>query len=147
MLYRVEREVDINVPPRAFFDVVWDFETYPRFVTGIAATKVIFHEENLKRVEITAKLMGIPFRYELSCERDKDERVHWERTSGAFARAEGSWTLLETRPSGALRIRYENAVDPGLPAPGFMVHYVLETSLPKLLKEFKDRAESKVPRA
>jgi ribosome-associated toxin RatA of RatAB toxin-antitoxin module len=140
MLYRAQREVEVQTTPEAFFDLVWAFERYPEFVTGVAATKVLSREGKDAHVEFTARLMGVPFRYELAMEREAS-RVHWQRVAGAFARAEGAWTLVE-RNGDRCRFRYENAVDPGMPAPGFIVKYVLETSLPKLLDEFKKRAES-----
>jgi ribosome-associated toxin RatA of RatAB toxin-antitoxin module len=136
MLYHVEREVELPAPPGVVFDVVWGFERYPRFVTGVAAVNVLSREASEIHIEITAKLMGIPFRYELACTRDGDRVVRWQRVAGAFARAEGAWTLLGTH-DGRARVRYENAVDPGIPAPGFIVKYVLDTSLPRLLTEFR----------
>ena len=39
-LYHAEREVEIEVSPEVFFDLVWDFEHYPSFVSGVAAAKV-----------------------------------------------------------------------------------------------------------
>ncbi len=140
MLYQAEREVEVQAPPDVFLDLVWDFARYPSFVTGIAATKTLEELERTKRVEVTAKLMGIPFRYVLDCVRE-DARVRWARISGAFSIAEGSWTLV-AQNDGKARFRYENAVDPGVPVPGFIIQYVLDTSLPKLLQEFKAESES-----
>jgi ribosome-associated toxin RatA of RatAB toxin-antitoxin module len=139
-LYHAEREFEIEVSPEVFFDLVWDFEHYPSFVTGIAAARVLARDSRSCRVEITAKLMGIPFRYELAIEREENTAVRWHRVAGAFARAEGAWTLLAQNGKLA-RFRYENAVDPGMPAPGFIVQYVLESALPKLMKEFRAEAE------
>jgi coenzyme Q-binding protein COQ10 len=139
-LYHAEREVEVAAPAEVFFDLVWDFEHYPSFVSGIAATKVLSRDAKNTHVEITAKLMGIPFRYELAIEREDNRQVRWHRVAGAFARAEGSWTLLGADGKTS-RLRYENAVDPGMPAPGFIVKYVLESALPKLMKEFRAEAE------
>ena len=142
MLYRAQREVEVRAQPDAFFDVVWAFEHYPEFVTGVAATKVLSRDPKDAHVEFTARLMGVPFRYELALER-QGSKVVWQRVAGAFARAEGAWTLVE-RNGDLSRFRYENAVDPGIPAPGFIVKYVLNTSLPTLLDEFKKRVESSI---
>jgi coenzyme Q-binding protein COQ10 len=139
MLYHAEREVEVEVPPEVFFDLVWDFENYPSFVSGIAAAKVLSRDAKKSQVEFTAKLMGIPFRYQLAVERE-DGTVRWHRVSGAFKQAQGAWTLLGFDGHKA-RFRYENAVDPGMPAPGFIVQYVLESALPKLMKEFRAEAE------
>lgn len=141
MLYRAHREVEVRTTPEAFFDLVWAFERYPEFVTGVAATKVLSRDAKDAHVEFTARLMGVPFRYELAIEREAS-RIHWKRVAGAFAEAQGSWELVE-RSGDRCRFRYENAVDPGMPAPGFIVQYVLSTSLPKLLDEFRSRAESR----
>jgi ribosome-associated toxin RatA of RatAB toxin-antitoxin module len=140
MLHRAEREIRVATSPKSFLDVVWAFDRYPEFVTGIAAVRVLSREALDCHVEITAKLMGIPFRYELACVREEN-RVHWKRVAGAFRDAQGAWTLLEEQPDSCV-FRYENAVDPGIPVPGFILRYVLETSLPRLLSEFRARIES-----
>jgi ribosome-associated toxin RatA of RatAB toxin-antitoxin module len=140
VLYHAEREVEVEASPEVFFDLVWDFEHYPSFVSGIAAIRVLARNATDCHIEITAKLMGIPFRYELAIERDENRTVRWHRVAGAFAKAQGSWTLLG-RDGKRSRLRYENAVDPGMPAPGFVVQYVLESALPKLMKEFRAEAE------
>lgn len=138
-LYHAEREVEVDAPAEVFFDLVWDFEHYPDFVSGVGACKILARDQRTAQVETTAKLMGIPFRYILAVERDTNV-IRWHRVSGAFARAEGSWTLLGHDGKRA-RFRYENAVDPGMPAPGFIVKFVMESALPKLMKEFRDEAE------
>jgi ribosome-associated toxin RatA of RatAB toxin-antitoxin module len=140
MLYHAEREVEVEASPEVFFDLIWDFEHYPDFVSGIAATKVLSRDSQKCHVEFTAKLMGIPFRYQLEVVREDERTVRWHRVAGAFARAEGAWTYL-ARNGPLARFRYENAVDPGMPAPGFIVQYVLESALPKLMKEFRAEAE------
>lgn len=139
-LYHAEREVEVEASPEVFFDLVWDFEHYPDFVSGVSAAKVLSRSGEKCHVEITAKLVGIPFRYLLAIEREDNKAVRWHRVAGAFARAEGSWTLLAQEGRRA-RFRYENAVDPGMPAPGFIVQYVLESALPKLMTEFRAEAE------
>ena len=139
MLHRAEKEVEVAASPQTFFDVVWEFERYPEFVTGVAATRVRSRDDQQCVVEVTAKLMGIPFRYELACIRE-EKKIHWRRAGGAFKDAQGAWTLIEERLSTCV-FRYENAVDPGLPVPGFILRYVLETSLPRLLSEFRARVE------
>src|SRR5438105_3295376 len=141
MLYHAEREIEVLATPSLFFDLVWDFERYPEFVSDVAGVRVLSREPGEVHVEITARLLWIPFRYELAVSREDDRAVRWQRVAGAFARAEGAWTLVEAR-EGRSRIRYENAVDPGIPAPGFVVQHVLEQSLPKLMKEFRARAET-----
>jgi ribosome-associated toxin RatA of RatAB toxin-antitoxin module len=140
VLYQAEKEVDVQAPPEVFLDLVWDFERYPSFVTGISATRMLRKDARTSQVEVTAKLMGIPFRYVLDCVREEN-RVRWARTSGAFSLAEGSWTLVKEQ-DGRFRYRYENTVDPGVPVPGFIIQYVLDTSLPKLVQEFRAEAES-----
>jgi ribosome-associated toxin RatA of RatAB toxin-antitoxin module len=145
MLYKAEKDVEVEASPEAFFDVIWEFEEYPKFITGIAATRILSRDEKNVHVEVTARLMGIPFRYELGCERDGSRKIWWKRVAGAFARAEGAWTLVEQR-NGRVKIHYENAVDPGVPAPGFIIKYVLETSLPRLLAEVRARVEARASR-
>ena len=44
---------------------------------------------------------------------------------------------------GGQRFRYENAMDPGFAVPHFAVRFVVERSLPRLVREFRERARAK----
>jgi ribosome-associated toxin RatA of RatAB toxin-antitoxin module len=151
VLYEASAEVVVKTSARVFFDVVWDFGRYPEFVSGIQSTEVmkmktLGDESSRALVRVDAGIFGLTFRYVLDCRREAERRITWKRTTGAFSEAFGSWTLVGEQPDGSILARYENAVDPGFPAPAFAVRWIMERQLPTLLAEMRTRAESRVER-
>lgn len=147
MLHSAKRDLEIRSDAHTFFEVIWDFERYPEFITGIDAVRLLERPSAngtgpriLARFD--ASLLGVPFSYVVECERDGDRRVHWKRTAGSFRAARGSWTLVESG-KGKIRVHYENAVDPGFGVPAFAVKWVHERTLPLLLDEIRARVESR----
>ena len=124
------------MPPEALLDVVWAVERYPEFVKGVKRVELREVGAREKLAEFTAGIAGMEFRYVLRCERGPEE-VSWRRVSGSFKDAAGRVTH-----KGERRFEYENALDPGFALPEFAVRFVLERSLPRLIKEFRERARS-----
>lgn len=134
-MYKVSREFDADVPPHYVLDVVWDVETYPEFVKGVSDVELLEDDGGGRRLaRFSAGVTGLSFKYVLEVLRD-EEAVRWQRLSGSFRAAEGSMVHL-----GERRFRYTNALDPGFAVPEFAVRFVLERSLPRLIREFKSRA-------
>lgn len=134
-MYNASRDfVEDSVPPAAVLRAVWEIETYPEFVKGVKRVEVTKREENLLEATFTAGLTGLDFEYVLRCERDETS-VRWKRIRGSFRDASGSMTHL-----GQGRFRYTQKLDPGFAVPGFAVRFVLEHSLPRLIREFRARA-------
>jgi ribosome-associated toxin RatA of RatAB toxin-antitoxin module len=138
-VYNASREfVEDSVPPAALLQAVWEVETYPEFVKGIKRVEVLVREDDRLEAEFTAGLAGLDFQYVLRCERDACE-VRWKRIRGSFRDASGSMTHL-----GQGRFRYTQRLDPGFAVPSFAVRFVLEHSLPRLIREFRSRAAAHV---
>lgn len=134
-VYKAVREFDASgVDPTALLAAVWDVGAYPEFVKGVREVRILRDDGNRLLAEFTAGVAGMDFTYVLSCERDA-EAVRWRRLRGAFRAAEGSMVHL-----GGGRFRYENAMDPGFAVPEFAVRFILERSLPRLIREFLARA-------
>lgn len=133
-MYRGAREFELAVPPDALLSVVWDVRGYPDFVRGIKSVAVLEETERTLLARFTASIAGMDFEYVLSMDRDERE-VRWQRVSGSFKDAGGRMTHL-----GANQFRYENWLDPGFHVPDFAVRLILERNLPRLIREFQDRA-------
>jgi hypothetical protein len=123
-----------DVPASVLLDVVYDVEDYPAFVKGIRAVTLQNQAENTKLAEFRAGVGGMKFSYILFVERLETE-VRWRQLSGTFRSSEGF--LLDL---GGGNFRYHHALDPGFAVPGFGVRFVLERSLPRLIKQFRKRA-------
>jgi uncharacterized membrane protein len=134
-VYTARREFDEPaVTPQQLLDVVWDVAAYPEFVKGVKRVEVLQDDGRRALARFDAGMTGMTFRYVLACEREADE-VRWRRVEGDFRDAAGRVKHL-----GGTRYLYENAMDPGFAVPGFAVRFVLERSLPRLIREFRERA-------
>lgn len=140
-MYRGVREFEQAVPPEALLGVVWDVRAYPEFVRGVKRVEVLEESERAAQARFTASMAGLEFEYVLEMTRDERE-VRWQRVSGSFKDAGGRMTHL-----GGKRFRYENWLDPGFHVPDFAVRLVLERNLPRLIREFQDRATVAAARA
>ena len=137
-VYSASREFhDSDVPPEILLEVVYDVEAYPEFVKGIKTVTVKNRGPNNVVAEFDADMGAMNFRYTLLIERTP-ERVSWRRIAGAFRASEGSMVHL-----GQGKFRYKNAMDPGFAVPGFAVRFVLERTLPRLIKELRARARAR----
>lgn len=135
-MYSASKEfVEDVVSPGLILAAVWDVAAYPEFVKGIKKVKMRQSDGDHALAEFTAGLAGMDFKYVLHCERD-EEQVRWRRVAGSFRQAEGSMTHL-----GSGKFRYWQMLDPGFAVPGFAVRFVLERSLPRLIREFRERAQ------
>ncbi len=136
-LYKATHEFERpEIKPSHLFDAVWNFASYPEFVTGVQAVEVLEDDGKVARAQFTAGLMGVRFQYVLLCKRTRTE-VRWERESGDFQDAQGRMKSL-----GKGKYLYENALDPGFAVPAFAVKMVLKRGMPKLIAEFCRRAKS-----
>ncbi len=139
-MYRGVREFELAVPPEVLLGVVWDVRAYPDYVRGVARVEVLEEHPDRALARFTASMAGLEFDYVLAMERDARE-VRWQRASGSFKDAGGRMTHL-----GGDRFRYENWLDPGFHVPDFAVRLVLERNLPRLIREFQDRARAAAAR-
>lgn len=136
-MYSASREFhDPDVPPETLLEVVYDVESYPEFVKGIKRVTVKNRGPNNVVAEFDADMGAMKFCYTLLVERTS-ESVRWRRIAGSFRASEGSMVHL-----GEGKFRYKNAMDPGFAVPGFAVRFVLERSLPRLIRELRARARS-----
>ena len=130
------RTFTLDVPVQTLLDVVWDVEHYPKFVKGVRKVTILHDGERAREAEFRAGIAGMEFRYVLALERSENS-VRWRRLRGSFRDAAGA-VIHE----GGDTFRYENAMDPGFAAPGFAVRFILERSLPRLIREFCERAKA-----
>jgi hypothetical protein len=138
-VYKAAREFEEDqVAPGDLLDVVYDVASYPEFVKGVRRVEVLQDDGRRALARFTAGVAGMEFSYTLTCERDERE-VRWRQVTGDFRDAAGRVAHL-----GGQRFVYENAMDPGFAVPGFAVRFVLERSLPRLIREFRERARALV---
>lgn len=133
-MYKASTTVELDVPPQLLLDAVWQVEHYPEFVHGVKRVELLAREGDRARARFVATIAGLEFQYELEVRRTPSE-VTWRRMAGSFRDAAGAMRHL-----GGQRFQYENALDPGFAVPELAVRFVLERSLPRLIREFHQRA-------
>jgi ribosome-associated toxin RatA of RatAB toxin-antitoxin module len=138
------RTVDVEVKPDVLFDVITDFESYPKYLgqLGMESNKVISRSDNEAQVRSTVIKMGKEIRYILHYSFDKPNRITWSFVSGDLMKDnQGSWELTPI-PGGGTRAKYSIEVSFGWMVPKMIVNKLAETELPDMLNAFKIRAES-----
>jgi len=140
------RSITINVPAEHLFDLITDYESYPEFIPetlgvevlkrtkkkdGSRVSEVKFDIKVIKQVDYTLRLTEEP-----------NERVSWELVEGRVFKANnGSWDL-KAAAKGKVDATYSVEITLGLLVPQAITNMLVGSSLPKMLEQWKDRAES-----
>lgn len=141
------RSVTANVPPEHFFDVVTDFESYPEFIPETVAVEIVkkgkkgkdgsktedvqFSIKVIKKIDYTLRLTSNP----------EKKSVEWELVSGPFKSNNGSWSI-KAAGKGKTEATYTIDITMGFLVPQSITNMLVGSSLPKMLEQMKDRAES-----
>ena len=118
----VERTYRIaNATPREVYDVVVDFERYPRLFPEFKSVRVLESGEGHVRVEFRADIV-LAVRYVLKLALDPVAlTVDWTFVEGEIvADSRGAWRFREEAP-GAVRVDYKASILVKAPLPGFIV--------------------------
>lgn len=142
----VERSIDVDVAVEDFYRVISDFGAYRNFVSDMRDVRVGPREGN--RVEATYTLeidAGVARRsvsYTLAHEEDPPRGLRWSLMRGDLMKSNsGSWRL-ERLDDRRTRATYSIDISFGLLVPRAISNFLTERNLPKMLEEFKQRAES-----
>lgn len=130
----------INVPSKVIYDVVTDFESYPEFLPETREVEIIKQNAKTAQVEFTIKVIKT-IRYTLDYKLTPNKKVVWKYVEGDFRDCFGSWTFKETK-KGVTEATYEVDVEFGLFVPKKITEMLVGQNLPKLMENFKNRAES-----
>jgi coenzyme Q-binding protein COQ10 len=135
------RSVLIKAPIDKVFRTITDYDHYREFLpevksvrsSGRQGPEVLVHYE----VEVVKTL-----RYTLKMHEEPPHRVAWTLHSGDVMRDNrGSWTLVEKGPSQT-EATYQIEIAVGPLVPKAIIHFLVDSSLPKMLEAFQRRAES-----
>jgi ribosome-associated toxin RatA of RatAB toxin-antitoxin module len=143
---QAQRSIVVDVPPEQFIEVVKDFEKYPEFLPEVSrltvtnrtasSAEVHYEIEVIKRIKYTLRMD-----WEGS---NGNYKVAWRLlSSDLLKKNEGSWVL---RPEGEGKTHATYSLDLQIggfiPVPAAITNKLAEQSLPALLNNFKNRAES-----
>jgi len=136
-----DRAIVVNVPPEHVYDVVADYERYPEFGSDIVETAIEQREGAVQVVHFVVKVVR-RIEYTLRLTHDRPNRIDWTLVSGNMMKTnDGGWQFNQM--SGArTEVRYHCVIGMGALVPRAVTMALVDISLPKMLGEFKTRAEA-----
>ena len=135
------RSITINAPREKVFDVISDVERYPEFLPEVKGIKVSNKRGAECDVHYVAEVVKT-IKYTVHIKEERPTRVSWSFVDGEFMKDNrGSW-VLEDLGNDTTKATYNIEVTLGALVPKTIVNALVDTSLPKLLENFKKRAES-----
>ncbi len=126
---RINAEASIAASAKEVWDVLTDFEKLPRFISNIAASKVISRNGNVVRVAQTGKAGFGPFSLEFQSTRELTltpyEKFESRMIEGNMKRFQGT-TRLEEK-DGITRVRYQSEAVPDTVMPIGLARSTIES--------------------
>ncbi len=143
---QAQRSVVVNVPPEKFFGVISDFGSYSAFIPEMRSARVLENRGNVKRVAFEIELAVLAFKkkihYTLEFTESPPAGVRWRLLESDLLKGnDGSWSLRDLG-GGRTEATYQIELKLGPFVPGAVNTFLAEQSLPKMLDQFKNRAES-----
>lgn len=141
-----QRSVLVAVPPEKLFAVISDYGHYAEFIPEMRHARIVREEGAVKQVEFEIEVQVLAFsrrvRYTLEFTESPPTSVRWRLVSSDTLKANnGSWSL-RSAGEGKTEASYQIELKLGAFVPGAISTFLAEQSLPKLLEQFKGRAES-----
>jgi len=141
-----QRSVVVNVTREKFWSVISDYEKYPAFIPEMRSVRILETKGNVQRVAFEIEIAVLAFtrkvHYTLEFTNTPPEKVRWRLIDSDMVKGnDGGWTL-EPAGEGKTKATYQIDLRLGALVPKAVSHFLAEQSLPKLLEQFKGRAES-----
>lgn len=135
------RSIVINAPREKVYEVIADVEKYPQFLPEVKSIKLSNRTATTVDAHYVAEIVKT-IKYTVRLKEEKPTRVSWTFVDGEFMKDNrGSWDL-EDLGNGTTKATYNIEVALGALVPKTIVNALVDTSLPKLLENFKRRAEA-----
>ena len=137
----VVQSIEIDAPIQSCFDVICDFENYPKFLDGMKKVKVIKQTKYKAQVEFTLDLFK-RITYTLDMKMDSPDSVTWTLADADLMKKnEGAWTLTK-KSAKKTTAEYKIDIDFTIWVPGPIADFLVNSSVPATLESFKKRIES-----
>lgn len=138
---QAERQVDIAAEPRACFDAITAYESFPDWQRAVKDVEVRSRDRagrgKAVSFEIDAKVRTV--RYTLDYSYEPPHHVSWSYLEGDPKEVEGE-LVLERRDGGTLAT-YSLRIDPGVWLPGPVVKLLTDQVMQGALDDLKRRVE------
>lgn len=134
-----------GLTPKALYDVVTDYEAYPRFFTDFTQVRVLERQGDVWQVEFKAKMVK-EISYVLEIRHDPAAlTTRWTFVRGVLVSdSRGGWSFTAA-PEGT-RIDYEAAIEVNAPLPGFVKNKIQDMVLNRSIATMFDQLEREARR-
>lgn len=135
------RTIEVAAPVERVYQVVTDYEQYPKFLPEVKAVRVTDRQNGGVTVHYQVQLIK-SVRYTVRMAEEQPSRVGWSFVEGEVMKDNrGEWRLEPLGP-GRTRVTYTVEMKFGALVPRAITDKLVETSLPSMLDAFRRRAES-----
>jgi ribosome-associated toxin RatA of RatAB toxin-antitoxin module len=140
-----ERKEIVDVPLKKLYEAITGYDSYPKFVSGVNAVKVLERGAGTARVHFEVEMMkkvdySLNLKDEIAAD-DRSARVSWTQDASKFFKTNnGLWELKSMGPSKT-EVLYRLEIDFNFPVPGFMLKTLVASALPKAIHDFTERAK------
>jgi coenzyme Q-binding protein COQ10 len=135
-------EIEIEAPIRTVYDVITDFEAYPEFLSETKKVEIL--KETSKSATVTFRIALIrKINYTLEIKLTPPKGLTWKLVEGDLMKKNsGKWKLIEKK--GITKAVYEIDMEFAGLVPKAVSNKLIGSSLPTMMKSFRDRAEEMV---
>lgn len=144
MAETVKDSIDVSASAEELFAVVTDFDAYPEWNPNIKEVEVTETDAEGRgskvwfKVDVKIKVLSYTLAYDYS---GAPRSLSWDLVDGEIKALEGSYTFDEF--DDVTEVRYEMAIDPGFPVPGFVKKQAEKQIARGALQDLKKRVESR----
>lgn len=138
---QARHSIEVNVSAERMFGVITDFEKYPEFLPEMKRVTIISQSDHRKVVEFDLEMLKIGMHYSLRFEEEPFRSVRWSMVSATWLKAvDGYWQIESGGPDRCLVTYFNELTFKGL-LPKFVTTKLADLTLPRMLENFKERAE------
>jgi uncharacterized membrane protein len=141
---RAERQIEIDAAPKACFDAITDYESFPDWQRAVKDVEVLSRDGRGRgkqvAFEIDVKLRTV--RYTLDYSYEEPHHVSWAYVDGDPQDVDGE-LVLEDSGDGVTLATYSLRIDPGMWLPGPVVSLLNEQVMRGALEDLKARVETR----
>ncbi len=137
----------LNVPLDALWEVITDYESYPKIVEGCDSLTITKREGKNVFAEYVVSMFGKEVKYTLKHTESPKKGLKWTMVEGEFFKSnDGGWELKAVDDD---KTEATYTVDVGFPllVPKSIVNTLTGTQLPKMMKAFEDAAKAKMKKS
>jgi ribosome-associated toxin RatA of RatAB toxin-antitoxin module len=138
---RASHSIDVDVSPDRFLAVLQDYARYPEFQPDVKAIRVVARAGDHTEVAYSIDARLVLLDYTLEHVQRGPLRIEWRLLRGEVMKHNvGSWQL-EPLERGGTRVTYTIELELGAGIPPGLERALAEQGLPRMLGNFKARAE------